>query len=81
MVCTLFFTKSTQRHKQTSEKHEACFDIFHSECSVCPQSSAKLTKGLLSRTQKQGKYQENLHFCLDTLTYPIYEAQTLVILA
>ena len=39
-----------KKYKQTSEKYEACFDIFHSECSVCSLFLAKLTKGLLSRT-------------------------------
>ena len=70
-LASIFFTASAvyvrnslQRYKQTSEKYEVYFDIYHSECSVCSQFSAKLTKGLLSRTQKATKYYKSLYFSI-----------------
>ena len=40
-----------QRYSQTSEKHEVYFDVFHSECRVSSQFTAKIVKG--ERRKKQ----------------------------
>ena len=34
-----------QRYVQTSEKHEVYFNVFHSECRVSSQFTAKIVKG------------------------------------
>ena len=68
---------------QTNERetYEACFDIFHSERSVCSQYFAKLRKGLLSRTQKAIKSYKSFHFSIFHCYFPITEHQILVIFA
>ena len=40
-----------QRYSQTSEKHEVYFDVFHSECRVSSQFTAKIVKGERRKNQ------------------------------
>ena len=50
-LASIFFTASAgyfrglpQRYKQTSEKYEACFNIFHSECRLFSRLTSKIQK-------------------------------------
>jgi len=52
-----------QRYSQTSEKHEVYFDVFHSECRVSSQFTAKIVKG------ERRKNQARLNFLFRTASY------------
>ena len=43
-VGTAYFRAFAQRLLQTSEKHETCFNVFHSECSLFSRFCAKVVK-------------------------------------